>query len=97
VAASVPADEIFAHIELILGEANPDGLDSALEGVLDELIARAFENDKKGTVQALLAMEHLGNRDYLFDELVDSNEEWCRENFESLFGDALGRSDHTSF
>jgi hypothetical protein len=88
-AASVPADEIFAHIELILGEANPDGLDSSLERLLDRLIAWAFEADQRETMTAILGMKHIGNRDFLFNQVLANSSDWGLENFEQLFAKAL--------
>ncbi len=83
-------DERDAHIQALLDSASPEGLPYGLESVINDLLKERFKEDPAGTIAWILANGNVGNRDYLFEAVMDQKEaeEWGGENFDGLFAQA---------
>jgi hypothetical protein len=83
---AIDSKNLFVHLEQLLAESSPDGLDYHLKSSIEAMLKRSMEADPKGTVDWILGIEHTGNRNYLFGEVIDEeeNKAWVAENFDQL-------------
>ena len=88
--AEISPENRRAHLEFLLKQSGPYGLDYKEARVINDLLDELVNEDLEGTLQWVLASDHKGNRDYLFGEIFEDKEAaaWIRENFESLFSKA---------
>ncbi|MGB6220838.1 hypothetical protein [Haloferula sp.] len=88
---AIDSENLFAHLEQLLAESSPDGLDYDLKSSIETMLKRSMEEDPNGTIAWILGIEHTGNRDYLFKEVIDEKEnaEWVAQNFDQLLNSAM--------
>lgn len=83
---AIDSKNLFAHLEQLLAESSPDGLDYNLKSSIEAMLKRSMAADPRGTIDWILSIQHTGNRNYLFGEVIDEkeNKEWVAENFDQL-------------
>jgi hypothetical protein len=84
--ASIRPEERCAHIDFLLEQSGPGGLDYQLKSAIKKILGDLLKEDRDGTVRWIMEGEHIGNRDHLFEEALDDKEteKWVLENFDSL-------------
>lgn len=82
--AAIDPAHLFSHIEQLIAEASPDGLDYKLKSAIESMLEESMKADSQGTLDWVLGIQHKGNRDYLFEELLDKKEgkAWVADHFD---------------
>ena len=93
----IPVAERVRCLEQILALSGPEGVPYELLTAIRSLVKSEMDRDKSRTLTFILAMEHIGNRDFLFEAALDSSEskEWAKRNFDQLLTQ-LGQEDQAS-
>ncbi|MBK1835388.1 hypothetical protein [Roseibacillus ishigakijimensis] len=88
--AGVALADIPATIDRLLQESGPEGMDYQLRNMVGELLEKAMAESPENTLSWVLATEHLANRDFLFEQILnkDDHQKWVQEHFEQLLGQA---------
>jgi hypothetical protein len=83
---AIPLDQQMAYLEEVLLLSGPKGLKTELQYALSNILQRQMARNPQGTVDWVLANKHVGNRDYLFEQILEEekNKKWVQQNFDEL-------------